>query len=352
MTATDDATRQTPIRIRRPGELVEAVPYLLGFHPRDSLVIVGFALASADGCPDATHVSVTMRLDLTDDPVGAGDLASLVSALVNAGTESAAVLVYRDAGMTGRSAAARFEPMVTAVSRALAGSGISLMDALVVTPSRWWSLQCGNDRCCPAAGTLREHDRSVTAAAAVAAGLSAFPDRASLTTLFESLPGAESKALDRALEAAENRLTDAILHNRIDRVLRSDSRALISAIDAPGEAQHAQLSDRRLARYAVALSYPVPRDELWLAIDEQTVNPADALLGMARRLPAPYSAAPLFLFGWARWRAGNGALASMAAERAVNADPSYSAAYLLLQAIAHGLDPRTTPTLSAEGTSR
>ena len=68
---------------------------------------------------------------------------------------------------------------------------------------------------------------------------------------------------------------------------------------------------------------------------------------MARRLPGPYDAAPLFLFGWASWRAGNGALAGIAAERAVTSDPAYSAADLLLAALSRGLDPRRLPRLRA-----
>ena len=57
---------------------------------------------------------------------------------------------------------------------------------------------------------------------------------------------------------------------------------------------------------------------------------------LARRLPAPYDAAPLFLFGWRSYRDGDGALASMAAERALSSDPGYSAADLLLAALSQG----------------
>ena len=30
------------LRMRDPGELLAALPYLLGFHPRDSLVVLAF----------------------------------------------------------------------------------------------------------------------------------------------------------------------------------------------------------------------------------------------------------------------------------------------------------------------
>src|SRR5882757_8183666 len=47
------------LRLREPGDLIEAVPYLLGFHPRQSLVIIGLARAS---------VALTTRVDLNELP--------------------------------------------------------------------------------------------------------------------------------------------------------------------------------------------------------------------------------------------------------------------------------------------
>src|ERR1700689_466378 len=48
---------QHTLRLRDPGELLEAVPYLIGFHPRDSLVVVGL---------EGRQVAVTLRLDIGD----------------------------------------------------------------------------------------------------------------------------------------------------------------------------------------------------------------------------------------------------------------------------------------------
>jgi hypothetical protein len=90
------------------------------------------------------------------------------------------------------------------------------------------------------------------------------------------------------------------------------------------------------------------RDALWTAVDDGTIRPDRLLCQLHERLPAPYDAAPMFLYGWRQWRAGNGALAIMAAERALASDPGYSAARLLLEAMDQGLDPRTTPTLCGE----
>src|SRR4051812_23652847 len=46
------------LRMRDPGELLAALPYLLGFHPRDSLVVLAF------GGRSGRRVGLTQRVDL------------------------------------------------------------------------------------------------------------------------------------------------------------------------------------------------------------------------------------------------------------------------------------------------
>ena len=62
-----------------------------------------------------------------------------------------------------------------------------------------------------------------------------------------------------------------------------------------------------------------------MAIDGGRLDAQDLMLHLARTLPAPNRAAPLFLFAWKSWRNGNGALAGIAAERALQ--PSRLAAH-------------------------
>lgn len=91
-------------------------------------------------------------------------------------------------------------------------------------------------------------------------------------------------------------------------------------------------------------SYAV-RDARWMALDAGRLHGVELWVNLARRLPNPHDAAPLFLAGWCSWRGGNGALAGIAAERALAADPGYSAANLLLAALARGIDRRKMPRL-------
>jgi len=94
-----------------------------------------------------------------------------------------------------------------------------------------------------------------------------------------------------------------------------------------------------------ARAIPAFQDETSRGVDQGRLDGRALWRELARRLPPPYDAAPLFLYGWASWRDGRGPLAGIAAERALASDPDYTAAELLLGALQQGLDPHRTPRL-------
>jgi hypothetical protein len=150
---------------------------------------------------------------------------------------------------------------------------------------------------------------------------------------------------ERALANAEQRYTQALLDDRIARTRRADGALILAEARRHADDPARRLTVPQLARIAVALTDISTRDELWMAIDESSVDADRLLIELLTRLPKGYLAPPLFLYGWSEWRRGNGTLAGMAAERALAADPGYSAAALLQTAAQYGLDPRSTPRL-------
>lgn len=64
------------------------------------------------------------------------------------------------------------------------------------------------------------------------------------------------------------------------------------------------MSNAHVALLAVGLRDLVIRDAAWDRIDAGEPNLSEVMLTVAHRLPAPWNAAPLFLYGWAAWRAG------------------------------------------------
>jgi hypothetical protein len=316
-----------------PDELLQAIPYLLGFHPRDSVVLVGLA---------AHAVVVTARLNL-EDAHGLA-LSRTVGAMCSGGAEEFVGAVYAPVGVVPGEPFP-FDDVADTVASAAAVAGCSLTDLLLVSGQRWWSYVCDGD-CCPPDGRPLDHASSTVAAAATYAGLVALPDRAALERTLEPLPEQQRELLTPLIEAAEHECHRAVLDARRARHDRSVKRALFAAARRSDEPRGAAaLTDAEAARFGVALTDIAIRDALWMAVDGERLDGRALWLELARRLPGPYDAAALFLYAWACWRAGSGALARTAAERAVASDPDYSAADLLLAALSHGVDPRRMPRL-------
>jgi hypothetical protein len=340
MTSND----QPRIRISDPEELIDLVPYLIGFHPRESLVLVGFG--GGNSPRGVGQVQVAVRVDLPADESRCEELQQVVDALAGSSVCSAVAVLVTDSHGGNPRASAPMKQLSAVLGELLDSAGIALIDLLVADDARWWSLACGDAECCPVGGLPRSKGSSVAAAQATMAGLVAFADRDELEG---QLAASDDRyRLESALATAEHRVTRALLDNGLRRLRRTDGSALFAEISRRSvdpSAEPKRLTDRRLARFGVALTDNEIRDELWLAIDDRAIEAESLLHELLRRLPEPYDAAPLFLFGWSQWRRGNGTLAGMAAERALASDPRYSAANLLLTAVRHGLDPRTTPPL-------
>lgn len=324
------------IRISSPPEIIDAIPYLLGFHPHESLVLVGL---------HDHRLVVTARVDLAD-LAGAPLLPTTLAALARGGASELVAVVYDDRVASAGSVQLPWTGLGAELGTAAATLGFEVSDVLLVSQGRWWSYQCHDTQCCPADGSPIDIGTSPFSAHATYAGLCALPDRAALVTSLDPLPAAERAVLEPLIAAAESAAHAAVLSARTERERRAVKRAIFAAARAaatPGGG--AGLSDAEVARFVVALTGLAVRDAVWMALDDHRLDGRELWRELARRAPSPYDAAPLFLLGWRSWRCGDGALASIAAERAVASDPGYSAADLLLAALARGLDPRQFPRL-------
>jgi hypothetical protein len=225
-------------------------------------------------------------------------------------------------------------------------AGCAVLDLLLVARGRWWSYSCGSAQCCPSEGEALPDGPSEVSAAATYAGLVALPDRASLVATLEPYPDARREVLRPLIVRAEHAATEAGRTGDKQGNDRSVKRALFMSARAADDVRGSwQLSDDDAARFAVALRRIDLRDAVWMAIEDGRLGGDAMWRELSRRLPSPYDAPPLFLLGWSAWRSGNGALAGIAAERAVLSDSGYSAADLLRAALARGIDPRRMPRL-------
>jgi hypothetical protein len=310
------------LRLRSPADVVSAIPYLVGFHPDDSVVVLGFG-----GLGDAYAV----RLDLTAADV----LIEHVSGLV-ARRDSPYVVV------AGYGSGDRVTPVVDRVRRALARHGVEPRDVLRVEERRFWSYLCSEPGCCPVEG--RVVDDGPVVAEAVAAGLTALPDRADLVRSVEPVGG---ERMRRATERAKRRLAGwageapAAVADRMAtegvRLVRAILRRAAAGAGPPP-------SDEEVAWLGVLMVNLRVRDEAWVRMREGDLDVHIRLWrDVLRRVREPYAPAPACLLAFAAWRTGDGALANIALDRALAADPHYTMARLLRELFISGLPPSEVP---------
>ncbi|GAA4243667.1 hypothetical protein GCM10022255_003680 [Dactylosporangium darangshiense] len=331
------------MRLRGPAELLSAMPYLMGFHPTDSLVALGLR---------GSGLHVQLRGDLPGDLPGDRDagevLAEHYAGLFSRnGIDGALLIGYGPPG--------RAEPFLRAVAAALERSGIALLDMLRTHEGRYWSLLCAAPGCCPPEGRAFDPTTSLVAAEATLAGLVALPDRAAVAAAFA---GPHGPALD-AMEEAGNRANLRVLR----LVAGRDAAAIRALLAGAGRAaldlalarygEGGRLTDDEVAWLQVLLHVVTFRDRAWERLDRD-VRRAGHLGEAHRRLWTdlvrrcePASVAPAAtLLSYLSWRAGNGLHASLALDRALDADPDYSAAGLMAEILGRGLSPGQVPPIA------
>ena len=316
-------------RISGPAELLAAVPYLIGFHPKESLVLVGLR----EG-----RVVVTARLDLADAE-SHGALEHVVGSMARGGAGSVIAVAY-----PARRGGADWSGLTRRLTLISGEVGCSLADALLVHEGRWWSLVCDGE-CCPAEGRPLPSGTSPFEALATYEGMVVLPDRAAVEQLFVPRSDAERARLEPLIAEEQRAAVRAVLRGEHQRRERSVKRALFAAARASVAPRWQPPGEPELARFGVALVAVAFRDATWLAVDGGRLDGRPLWLELARRMPSPHELAPLLLFGWSAWRAGDAAVAGMAADRALAVDPQYTAADLLLAAVTSGINPHVMPRL-------
>jgi hypothetical protein len=241
--------------------------------------------------------------------------------------------------------------MVTPVADALVGelrrADITLHDMLRVDSGRYWSYACQDPRCCPAEGVPFDVAAHPAAAVMSAAGNKALRDRAALAASITPLGGLAEESMRQATGRAERQAAALIRagaasgrkNGVAERVATEGLRAVSEAIGVYRRGGRLT-GDDRFAWLGVVLTDLRVRDDAWARMVPEHVDAHLRLwTDVVRRVAPRYVPAPASLLAFAAWQAGNGALANVAAQRALAADPGYSMALLLLEAIGAGLPP-------------
>ncbi len=303
---------RTIVKAHSVDDLLGLVPYLLGFHPVDSLVIVQ---------TKANRVVVTARLDL-DDAAKAETVESLLERLQARFPSSQSwFAVY------GGSATRAWRVLRRCVRAAPQAMGAVHVDG------RSWRATPG--------GPPHPYvfDSSTATVQAEQAGMVAKASRDALAATVAGPSKGELPALNDLFDREATSLAHAS-----DRSLAVLMRhALQARYDSKS------ITTVGCARLALLAQHPSARDVVFykLTADEGPLF-VDLWKAVVRHCPPPYQAHPLGLLGLAAWVSGDGALSTICLERAAAIDPETPLVSLLRTTNDMVLPPSAWPGIHRE----
>ncbi|MFR9802521.1 DUF4192 domain-containing protein [Pseudonocardia sp. RS010] len=316
---------ESPVRVGTEG-LLAAVPVLIGFRPRDSLVMI------ATGGPHSRRVGLTLRVDLppSDDPELVVALCeSAAAALCRDDPEGAAVLVV---GGGEPAAPPPGEPGWPPRADVAGAATLALLEREIAVHTVAWAAEIAAGaawRCyplhdCRCAGTLPDPGASVLAATAVARGAVLRDSREDLRKVVEPT-GPERAAGASGRSGASG---------------AADPRRLLREALAAAAAGRLVVGRRLTSAMASALRRPWFRDEALATCAGPSAAEAEQLwAALARTSPGADAATPAALLAVSALLRGDGALANVALDRALDADPGHRLAGTLRVALDAGWGP-------------
>jgi len=313
-----------------PHDLLAAIPFLIGYHPQNSLVLVSLK---------SDAVGMAMRVDLPSDiAIESYDL--LASHFVREEAEAALVVAYADIN------SADPESVLINISAALVRAGIDIKESLIVRDNRFRSMLCTDVACCPPEGTqIPDLDTSRIAAEHVIAG-HPMP--------FENVDGLVQSiaAVPSSFEIGwQDEVQKFWVSSDVEEVQELQRDGATAIIDLAGEYREGRgAEDRELvARVIGRLSDIQVRD---FALGSHSEESADWYWSMWRDLlriaPRGFVAPVASLYAALAYERGEGALAHKALDRALHDDDQYSLALLLRRVFTAGWPPHSFTAMRAE----
>ena len=313
-----------------PHDLLAAIPFLIGYHPEDSLVVVSIK---------DNAVGMAMRIDYpVAIPAGAYDL--LASHLQRDGATGALLIAYVPTGRTDG------ESVLSDADAALKRIGIATEESLLIQSGRFRSVLCQDQSCCPAEGNpIPEITGSRIAVEHVVAGRAMpFANLQALTDSISSLPVASEVQWSDLVKSFHVAATSP----ELAKAQRDGATAII---DLAGEFASGRIGqDLELtARVIGRLSDIQVRDFALGSHDEGSV---DTYFQMWRHLmriaPSGYVAPIASLCAALAYESGDGALAHRALDRALEDVNGYSLALLLRRVFTAGWPPASFAAMRRE----
>jgi hypothetical protein len=326
-------TNSRTLRAKTPADLLAMVPYVLGFHPEDSVVLL-----TLGGAANRFHA----RVDLPEQPDDISELVEYLGGVAERNElDRVVIVVYGDDECVA-------EAMCTPLRSRLEESGVTVVEAIRADGSRWYSLTGCSGPCCPPDGTPYDVSLHPFTAQSVLDGQVTLGSRRELRDSLVGNDPDEVEAVEAAVDEAMKRFKGAGRHPLGPATPEAVRRHLVQEGHWLGDRVRCFLRDGRkldsadVGRLLVAMVAIEVRDVAWAEMTHTNADRhVDLWRDVVRRAPLDLLAAPAALLGFAAWLSGDGALAWCAIDRCQESEPDYSLAGLLTEALAGAIRPST-----------
>jgi hypothetical protein len=334
--------------IKSPHDLLHAIPFLVGYHPSNSIVFISLR---------NDEVGFAMRIDYADT-WNTHLLTSICTHLLRESSDSLFVVFYPDNQPEGDSEGkVESDCFLTAINECIHlltelkvhfhDTQLSITEAIAVYNGRWRSLICSDVNCCPQSGTTLENIETSRIAAEQVFNGNAMPldsREQMLATLAYRSDSEQAIEIARKLKSApELREDDEVwrtgaVANFLDQLEQFMVDGRVGLFDSGELARFiADVQDLTIRDYCFGLP---------LSVSPQTLLRLwNFLLTIT---PPGYRAPFATLFADIAYESGNGALAMCALDIADEDNPTYAMSSLLRRAFSSGWPPEAFSAMRNE----
>lgn len=339
----------TTARARTAADLLVLLPYQLGYHPTRSVVVT---------LMHGRRLGMIQRLDHAPPEDAEAVAVMAMDVAERQGPDAVVIAGFEDIPEQSL-------PLRLALIEAARQRGLPVAEHLVARDGRWYAPDC-DQPCCPDAGLRLPQPADVPAVAEfVSRGVSPLPSRDHLVG--ELLGPPEPLLAEAVAEHVARRggtgWPSRTVRTRVWRTLLEKSGQPVDALpDAAVAAALASLLDVGWRDALLAVTCPgvvptsslAPRDRddalaaaagcAWLGEDPAGgLDEADAvrhrLADLLVRTPEQLAAPLLTVIAHLAWFSGDGTVAGACLERALDLEPGYRLAELMLRLLQHGVRP-------------
>lgn len=311
-------------------DLITAIPFLIGFHPTDSIVLISIKDSA---------IGLAMRIDLPTQ-LESDQIDLLAHHFLREESEAALIVAYMPEHRNDG------DSILISLGAGLIRNGVDIQESIVVQSGRYRSIICRDVSCCPPTGkVMPEIDGSEIAAEHVVAGIP-MPYQ-NISQLIETLSADPSSlTLAWVSEVSDFAFNDedpnaaALRRDGVDTMdlLLDDFRMGYGATNRTLVARMiGRMNDLQVRDYAMGVHSEDTYDLYFMMWRE-----------LLRLAPVGYVAPIACIVGAMAYEGGDGALAQKALDRALEDDQNYPLAALLRRVFNAGWPPESFSSMRAE----